>query len=128
MRKILIQIWNDLKTFLKKIQSLFAKKEEPIKVLNDEEGLPKQIDLKTLLNTFYLHPEIIRSMPYEMLYSDIFDEIGQMLSSLENQWYQNEIDYALGYVTLDRYCEKRISMQERFEEYKVRYLQAMNLA
>lgn len=128
MRKLLIQIWNDLKTFLKKIQSLFAKKEEPIKVLNDEEGLPKQIDLKTLLNTFYLHPEIIRSMPYEMLYSDIFDEIGQMLSSLENQWHQNEIDYALGYVTLDRYCEKRISMQERFEEYKVRYLQAMNLA
>lgn len=127
MRKLLIQIWNDLKTFLKKIQSLFVKK-EPIKVLNDEEGLPKQIDLKTLLNTFYLHPEIIRSMPYEMLYSDIFDEIGQMLSSLENQWHQNEIDYALGYVTLDRYCEKRISMQERFEEYKVRYLQAMNLA
>ena len=127
MRKLLIQIWNDLKTFLKKIHSLFAKK-EPIKVLNDEEGLPKQIDLKTLLNTFYLHPEIIRSMPYEMLYSDIFDEIGQMLSSLENQWHQNEIDYALGYVTLDRYCEKRISMQERFEEYKVRYLQAMNLA
>lgn len=127
MRKLLIQIWNDLKTFLKKIQSLFVKK-EPIKVLNDEEGLPKQIDLKTLLNTFYLHPEIIRSMPYEMLYRDIFDEIGQMLSSLENQWHQNEIDYALGYVTLDRYCEKRIGMQERFEEYKVRYLQAMNLA
>ena len=122
LKKILNQIW-------KKCSSVFKKSSDDISEELIEEEKPKEeVSIKKLLNTFYLHPEIIKKMPYEMLYNDIFNEIGQMIESLESQWNQNEIDFALGYVTLDVYCEKRIDIREKFEESKKRYLHAMNLA
>ena len=123
MKTILNWIQKNFKNLLARF---WFKKDIPVEKI--EEGLPKEIDLKKMLNTFYLNPQIIKSMPYEMLYNDIFDEIGQMITSLENQWEQNEIDYAFGYISMDRYCENRIDIQEKFKESKRRYLQAMNLA
>lgn len=122
LKKILIQIWKNFSSRFKKAPIDIP--EEPM----IEEKPKEEISIKKLLNTFYLHPEIIKKMPYEMLYNDIFNELGQMIEALESQWHQNEIDFALGYISMDTYCEKRIDIRDKFEESKKRYLHAMNLA
>lgn len=121
MKKILNWILKIFKALLQRFHHDIPD-EPPVDELSEE------IDVKKLLNTFYLNPEIIKSMPYEMLYNDIFDEIGQMLDALESQWHQNEIDYALGYISMEVYCDKRIDIRDKVEASKKRYLQVMNLA
>ena len=115
-----------LKKIWKKFKEMITKDNKELEKENNDSM--NDIQARTLLNTFYLHPEIVKEMPYELLYNDIFEEIGQMIDTLERQWNQNEIDYALGYISMDVYCDNRISIREKFDQSKKRYLQAMNLA